>query len=217
MAMEVLEAIQTRRSVRDFDARPVSKDLVMEILAAATRSPSGANGQPWEIFVASGATLEKIRHAYVERANSAPAGPPPVLNLPPVVMERYMAGRNARLKLMGLDPDDPASGKVFVDMAARLFGAPVVAVICMDKASSAYLDLGLLVQSICLAALHFGVDSLIASQLVAQPDILRPALAIPDSLNIVTGVALGYARPGSPVNAFRSFRRPIEEVVRFRE
>jgi nitroreductase len=50
--MDILEAIQARHSVRDFLSKPVPKDIIMEIMAAATRSPSGGNGQPWEIFVA---------------------------------------------------------------------------------------------------------------------------------------------------------------------
>jgi len=132
-------------------------------------------------------------------------------------MERFTAVRTERMRLLGLDPADPASGKVFMDMSARLFGAPVLAVICTDKALSSYLDIGLLVQTICLAAQHFGVDSIIASQLVSQPDILRPALEITENLNIVTGIGLGYAKPNSLINTYRSTRRPIEEVVRYKD
>ena len=76
--MDVLEAIQARHSVRDFLSKPVPKDVIMKILAAAARSPSGGNGQPWEIFVASGATMERIRRAYQERAQGQagrPGGP----------------------------------------------------------------------------------------------------------------------------------------------
>lgn len=67
--MDILEAIRARHSVRDFDSRPVPKDIIMQIMAAATRSPSGGNGQPWEIFVASGTTMEAIHKAYQERAD----------------------------------------------------------------------------------------------------------------------------------------------------
>ena len=73
--MDILEAIQTRHSVRDFLPTPVPKDIVMKIMEAATRSPSGGNGQPWEIFIASGATLESIRQAVLERAALATAVP----------------------------------------------------------------------------------------------------------------------------------------------
>jgi nitroreductase len=217
LAMDILEAIQTRHCVRDFEARPVPKDVVMNILAAANRSPSGGNGQPWEVFVAAGATLEGIRRAYLDCAQRAPAGPPPRPAMPPAMMERFAAIRAERMKRLGLDPADPASAKFFADMSARLFGAPMVAIICQDKAVTGQLDLGLYIQTICLAAMHFGVDALIATQLVSQPDILRPALDIPENLAIVTGVGLGYAKPNSLINTYRSPRRPIEEVVRYKD
>ena len=161
--MDVLDAIQARHSVRDFASTPVPKDTIMKIMAAATRSPSGGNGQPREIFVASGAVMENIRKAYQERAKSeasgpgGPGGPPP---MPAFIQERMATIRNERLRLLGLDPADPASGKVFREWGARLFGAPVLAVVCMDQALSSLLDIGILTQTICLAAQDCGADSL---------------------------------------------------------
>jgi hypothetical protein len=65
--------------------------------------------------------------------------------------------------------------------------------------------------------MHFNVDTLIATNFVTHPDLLREALDIPESLNIVTGVGLGYANPDSIINTYRSPRRAIEEVVRYKE
>lgn len=217
--MDVLEAIQARHSVRDFSARPIPKATIMKILAAATRSPSGGNGQPWEIFVASGATMRRIRQAYQERAQQragAPPGPPALPPLPAFIQERMATIRVERMKLLGLDPADPASAGIFAEWGSRLYGAPVLVVICQDKALSSTLDIGLLIQTICLAAQRYGVDSLIAAGLVSQPHILRRELDIPDNLHIVMGVGLGHANPKSIINTYRSPRRPIEEVVRYR-
>jgi nitroreductase len=215
--MDVIEAILARHSVRDFSSRPVAKETIMKILETATRSPSGGNGQPWEVFVATGATMEKIRKMYQERFQGGaggPAGPPP--SQPAFIQERMSTIRNERLKLLGLDPDDPASGKVFMEWGARLFGAPALVVICMDKALSSNLDIGLFAQTICLAAQGCGVDSFIAGAFVAQPDVLRQALEIPGSLNIIAGIGLGYLNPKSIINTYRSPRRPIQEVVRYK-
>jgi nitroreductase len=217
--MEILEAIQARRSVRDFSDTPVSKETIMKIMEVATRSPSGGNGQPWEIFVAAGETLKRIRQVYQERAQQAAPGtpPPPPVPLPAFIQERMTAVRVERMKLLGLDPANPASGKVLMEMGTRLYGAPAIAVICMDKSVPSNLDIGLLVQSICLAALGLGVDSLIATSIVAHPDVLRKELEVSESLNIVTAVGLGYANPQNAVNTYRSPRRPIQEVVRYRD
>ena len=112
--MDVQQAIQARHSVRDFLSRPIPKDIVMKIMEVATHSPSGGNSQPWQIFVASGATMENIRKAYQERMQSGAGGKggpgsPGVPSLPEFVQERMATIRNERMKLLGLDPADPAS------------------------------------------------------------------------------------------------------------
>ena len=58
---------------------------------------------------------------------------------------------------------------------------------------------------------------MIAGGFISQPDVLREQLDIPDDLNIVTGVGLGYPDPDSIINTYRSPRRPIQEVVRYKE
>jgi len=215
--MDILEAIQARHSVRDFLAKPVPQDTVMQILEAAARSPSGGNGQPWEVFVASGGTLETIRKAYQERAQAAgsrpPGGPPAV---PDFIRQRMETIRNERMALLGLDPQDPAAGKVFMEFGARLFGAPVLVVLCMDRSLNSNFDIGLLAQTICLAAQGFGVDSMIAAAFIAHQDILCRELEIPENLKIVAGVGLGYLNPDAVINTYRSPRRPIAEVVRYK-
>jgi len=218
--MDVIEAISARHSVRDFSSKPVKKETVMKILAAATLSPSGGNGQPWEAFIASGATIEKIRRMYQERAEDragSPGRPGGPSSQPAYIQERMSTIRNERFKLLGLDPADPASGKVFTEWGARLFGVPVLVVVCMDKALSSNLDIGLFIQTLCLAAQGYGVDSFIAGAFVSQPDILRQELEIPESLNIITGIGLGYTNPDNIINTYRSPRRPIEEIVRYKD
>jgi nitroreductase len=214
--MDVIEAILARHSVRDFSSKPVAKETIMKILEVATRSPSAGNSQSWEVFVASGATLEKIRKIYQERSKGGPPGGPPPL--PAFIQERMSTIRNERIKLLGLDPANPESGKALMEWGSRLFGASVLVVICMDKAlpSNFTLDIGMFVQTICIAAQGYGVDSLIATAFVSQPDVLRQELEIPESLNIVTGIGLGYPNPNSIINTYRSPRRPIQEVVRYK-
>lgn len=216
--MDVIEAILARHSVRDFSSKSVDKATVMKILEVATRSPSGGNSQPWEVFVASGATMERIRKAYQDRAKEgAPGKPGERPSMPMYYQERMTVIRRERLQLLGLDPDDPASGKVFTEWGARLFGAPVLIVVCMDKTMPANMDIGLFVQTVCLAAQGHGVDSMIAGMLIAHQDVLRRELEIPDDLNIIIGIGLGYPDPDSIINTYHSPRRPVKEVVRYRE
>ena len=119
------------------------------------------------------------------------------------------------VSLLG-DVADPEAGKALMAYGARLFRAPVVVFLCMDQGVNSNFDIGMLAQTICLAAQGYGVDSMIAAAFVSQPDILHQVLEIPEQLNPVIGVGLGYACPESIINTYRSPRRPIQEVVRYK-
>src|SRR5262245_22000593 len=49
--METWDAITARRNVRDFDDRPLSRELLERILEAGRRAPSARNWQPWDFVV----------------------------------------------------------------------------------------------------------------------------------------------------------------------
>jgi nitroreductase len=47
----ILKAIHERRSVRHFVDAPVSRDLIMTAIEAASWAPSGLNNQPWRFAI----------------------------------------------------------------------------------------------------------------------------------------------------------------------
>jgi nitroreductase len=49
--MEALEAIFTRRSIREYTTQAVPEELVKKILSAAMQAPSAGNQQPWHFIV----------------------------------------------------------------------------------------------------------------------------------------------------------------------
>ena len=56
------EAMQKRRSIREFSDRPVSRETIEWIVRTAHSAPSGANKQPWRfVCVQDAATKRKIR------------------------------------------------------------------------------------------------------------------------------------------------------------
>ena len=62
--MEALEAIRLRRSVRQFESRPVSRDLLETLVDAGRLAPTANNIQPWEfIVVTDNSTRERIASA----------------------------------------------------------------------------------------------------------------------------------------------------------
>lgn len=55
--MDVCHAIESRRAVRGFTDEPVSRTHLEWVLSAAARAPSGANLQPWNAYVMTGALI----------------------------------------------------------------------------------------------------------------------------------------------------------------
>jgi nitroreductase len=49
--MDALEAIHTRRSIRQYQDKAVPEELVEKLLAAAMSAPSARNAQPWQFVV----------------------------------------------------------------------------------------------------------------------------------------------------------------------
>lgn len=73
--MDAMEALLTRRSVREYADEPVPEALVEQLLRAAMQAPSAGNQQPWHFVVLRDRTLlrEIARvHPYAQMCLSVP-------------------------------------------------------------------------------------------------------------------------------------------------
>lgn len=63
-AQELADVLSKRRSVRDFDSKPVAWEVIEAALKAACSAPSGANQQPWRFVAVSDPDVKhRIREA----------------------------------------------------------------------------------------------------------------------------------------------------------
>ena len=212
--MEVTEALASRRSVRAFLSQPVEKEKLTAMLEAAIRTPSWGNSQPWEVYVATGEVLERIKKGYQEHyANSVPTTPE--TPRPTAWTEAAIKRREQVQVDMKRDCGDAA--KQFGILNKTQFNAPAVFFICMDKVLSQWslFDIGAFTQSLALAALPLGLGTIPAITLTLFPDILHRELQIPDNMQITIGVAIGYPDQQNKINNFVSARKPFAETVHF--
>jgi nitroreductase len=219
--MNVVEALNTRFTVRAFKPDPIDRSTLEKVMEAALRSPSWANTQPWEVYVAGAEVLNRLREAYLANLKNCVARNPDLASpkeWPPLLRKRMEALRSERMATLERVCLDKSELKDLSEMNYQFFHAPVVAYICMDKTLTPWsvFDLGLFSQSLMLAARHFGLDSAPAVTLVAHPDLIRKELKIPDALSIIIGIALGHADTEHPQNAFRTARRSVRETVSFK-
>ena len=61
--MDLMEGLLTRRSVRQYQDKPIDKETIKEIIKAAQYSPTAHNRQPWEFLVVDDKEfLAELRH-----------------------------------------------------------------------------------------------------------------------------------------------------------
>lgn len=73
--MDALQAILSRRSIRQYTGQPVSEDDITELLRAAMAAPSAGNEQPWQfVVIRDRQTLDAIpnHHPYATMVRQAP-------------------------------------------------------------------------------------------------------------------------------------------------
>jgi nitroreductase len=214
--MNVLEALEKRSSIRAFLSDSVDKAILEEILEAASRTPSWANSQPWECYMAIGESVERIRKAAEEKyASAAPAAPE--AERP----KEWPESAKARQRQLGPDMqrDCGEAASQFGELNRKLFNAPALLVVAMDKAYGEWgmYDVGAYTQSVMLAAVEKGLGTIPAINIVLYPDILRKELGIADSQKIVIGIAIGYVDHENAINRLHTSRSPLSETVRYIE
>ena len=197
--MDIIEAIKTRKSIRAFKPDPVSKQIVSDILTISCHSPSGVNQQPWEFAVVTGAKLDELRNNNTELlTGGAPQQRDYASHDKPkdsLYRKRQVELAVQLYKALGIERDDTQGRFDWLIKGARYFDAPVTIIIYTDKCLSKtnpLVDIGAVIQTICLTALNFGLGTCIQNQGIQYSDMLRDALNIPDTKRIVTCVSLGY-------------------------
>lgn len=70
--MDVIEALMTRRSVRNFVYKPVTKETIETILKAGMHAPSARNRQPWHFYVITDREVLRMIPHYHPFATMAP-------------------------------------------------------------------------------------------------------------------------------------------------
>lgn len=220
--MDLIEAIRTRKSIRGYKPDPVPKEILKEILNIATRAPSAMNTQPWEIAVATGEVLDNIKRSAIEMLNS---GATPDVQVPPKPFERQYRQRQVELaiqlfQLMGIAREDKEKRAWWMQKGYRFFDAPAAIFISVDKSLDevySQLDIGAIMQTICLTALHYGLGTCIEDQGMAFSEtVVRKFAQIPESKRIATSITIGYPDWDFPANKLVSKREPLENVATWR-
>ena len=90
--MNILNAIQTRQSIRSFKKKEVSKEIIENILNISRFAPSGGNTQPWKIYVLSQHLMKKLETCVLSNLDNG-LSETPNFNIYPQPMSDHLKKR----------------------------------------------------------------------------------------------------------------------------
>jgi len=209
--------VRSRRSVRGFLPTPVPQALLEQLLETARQAPSGANLQPGRFWALQGAARERVSAALCEAVRSGQPEreeydyfPQP---MPMQLRKRQVASAQALYRSLGIARGDAPARQQQFERNYRFFDAPVALLVTIDRAfgHGGFMDLGLCLQGLLLAAHAEGLGACAIGALASYPEIVRRELGLPESEIVVCGVALGWPDPHAPVNQAQTEREPLAQ------
>lgn len=229
-ATTVEQAINTRMSARAFTTQPVPRELITQLLAQASRAPSGTNTQPWKVYVLQGKSrdtlVEKVCAAHDEvRAHPEkeadyrePYDYYPEKWVSPFIDRRRENGWSL-YGLLGITKADKDKMHAQHQRNYRFFDAPVGLMFTLDKVMGrgSLVDYGMFLQTLMLSARGMGLHTCPQAAWNGFGSIILPHIGAGDNEMLVCGMALGYADTSEIVNTFRTPREPVESFTQWLE
>jgi nitroreductase len=223
VAWTVEEALMSRRSLRAFRRDPVPREMVERILALASRAPSGTNVQPWKVHALAGSAkdslVREMHDAFM--AHGEEGWKRAYEYYPTKWREPYLARRRKLgwdlYGLLGIGKGEREKTKVQHARNFLFFDAPVGLIFTIDDdlEKGSWLDYGMFLQSVMLAARAFGLDTCPQAAIASAHEIIRRQLGLPANEIVVCGMSLGYARD-DVVNTLVVEREPVAGFARFK-
>jgi nitroreductase len=185
--MNVSEAIRQRRSIKKFVDRPVTRDEMETLLAAATLAPNHRLTQPWRFYVLG----PEARHAYGAALGERKAKKQPTEEAGRALRDTVAAEHRAlpgMLVVAVVHRDDPETREE--DYAAAMMA----------------------VENLSLAAVELGLGTHIKTGAVMADPAARAAAGVRDDERIVAVVNVGVpadvppTKPRESAAAFTTWR-----------
>src|SRR4030043_436907 len=176
--MDLIKAMNERKSIRAFKPDPIPRESLEEILRLSIQAPSAINLQPWEFIVVTGEEKERLSRRLIKayKEKQITCSPDTVKPLP-----KTYGRRGAKT----LEAMKPFFDEMKVDLnhyihegSCRFYGAPVAIIICLDDAFSQarMVDIGIALGYLLLSAHGFGLATCPIGLIVAYEDYIKDLL-----------------------------------------
>lgn len=195
------EQASRRRSVRDFSAETVPRDIIDECLLAAGSAPSGANRQPWHFCVVANPDLKRQIREGAEQEERE------------FYQRRAPDDWLAALAPLGTNEDKPflETAPYLIVIFAEKYGVDDRG----NKLKNYYVpeSVGIATGVLILALHHAGLATL--THTPSPMKFLNRILGRPEREKPTMILVVGYAAPGARVPDIT--RKPLSEIASFLE
>jgi nitroreductase len=173
--METRDAVWGRRSIRKYLDKPITMEILRDIIEGANMAPSAVNNQPWYFLaIQSHDQLEKLRNFFQEVS----------VKIRTVLEERF--------------PNNPEVISETLGFLTGLGGAQVCVLVFMLKPSEDYnivavQSVSAAIENLCLMAYDKGIGScwMTAPLTTGFSELLEREFA-PEAGKFIAAVTLGY-------------------------
>ena len=216
--MDVVDAVYSRSSIRQFRSDPIDDEVIRQLLVDAARAPSGGNVQPWRVYVVNGAAMARFREFL---ATQPPLDEPEYQIYPSSIPEPYRTNRfdlgEQMYALLGIPRDDKPGRLRQFARNGDFFGAPSAIFCCIDRIMGPpqWSDLGMFLQTFMLLATEAGLSTCAQEYWSVRHRAISDFVGAPDNEMLFCGIAIGHADPSAPVNSLVAERMPLDQWARF--
>lgn len=206
--MDLIETLRTTGAVRQFEDRPVDREVMARVLDVARFAPNGGNQQSWHVILVEDPEIRRgVRDIYVpgwlEYLEMRSAGVQPWA---PIGDRDAEAEARARAQDVIGSTTDPAEISARAgEFADRFDEVPVMAVVVADLSKLAAMDRDLgrytlvggasvypFVWSILLAGRAEGLGGVVTTVTITREPELKSLLGVPDEFAVAAVLAMGY-------------------------
>ncbi len=177
---EVIKTISERRAVRKYKAKPVSKELIEQLLNAGRMAPSAMNRQPWKFYVVTNKEYINISSKEIVK----------------VTLKSLLGlGLKKIAKAVVSNISQLLHGFEFLKSGDPVFhSAPVVIFLAASNDNEwAALDVGMCSQNIMLAAKSLGLESCpVGFGKFIEKTSQYKQLGVPDDEQVLLSIVVGY-------------------------
>ena len=220
--VDVYEAVQSRQSVRGFTSRPVGRDILSRVLAAAARAPSGGNLQPWHIYVVCGDRLSELKRRVGRRVAVGDRGDPLEVATYPAPLESPYQERledfgQRRYGAFNIVHDDYIARARVRAENWNCFGASTALFCYLDRdmPPPQWGDAGMYLQTVMLLLRSEGLHSCPQIAWAEYHRTVADVVAPPTQKILYCGMSIGFIDPTTPRPHIP--RAPLSETVTFLE